>query len=502
MKYLITILLFVSAAFAREDEAPRTVRIKIIHFNDTHAQNTPFTLKRGDSVVRIGGFAHFKTVIDSLFTSAVVDGQGVLVLGAGDDFQGTLFSTMTRGASQITLLNQLAPDAVTLGNHEFDYGWENIDSLVKYRVKYPVVSSNLYYKNGKRMVKPYIIKQVNGARVAIIGMMTENLSGVTLPRNIENIKIEKEADALRKILPHVKKEKPDIIIVLSHIGLESDIQLAESFPDVDLFVGGHSHTAIHTPRKKGRSIIVQADCKTRHVGELDITVNTAKNRITQYSGKLIEVRSDERRPDPVAQAMIDSMNIPIEKMFGDTIGTLANDWKKTAFNSNITTWHAKALREAANTDIGIMNTGGIRKNLSSGSITVRDMYEINPFNNQIIVYQATGKELHDMLEFYFSDKGSQRCEFNGLYCVVDRSKKDGQRVEAIKIGGEEIRMNRIYSISSNSFVSEQMEPIFGVKLTNPFFLETGITDISAYIHAVKQETTVSGIAYEWVNIQE
>lgn len=496
MKYLVAILLFVSTSFAQ------TAKLKIIHFNDIHAQNTPLIIKRGDSGIRVGGFAHFKTVIDSLRGVASANGEGVLVLGAGDDFQGTLFSTITRGASQISLLNHLAPDAVTLGNHEFDYGWKNIDSLVKYQVKYPVVSSNLYYKNGKGMVKPYLIKEVNGVRVAIIGMMTDNLSGVTLPRNIEDIKIEKEAIALRKILPHVKKEKPDIIIVLSHIGLESDMKLAESFPDVDLFVGGHSHTAIHTPRKKGRSIIVQADCKTRHVGELDIAVSTAKNRITQYSGKLIEVRSDERSADPIAQAMIDSMNIPIEKMFGDTIGTLANDWKKTGLNSNITTWHAKALREAVNADIGIMNTGGIRKNLPSGNITIRDMYEINPFNNQIIVYQVTGKELHAMLEFYFSDKGSERCEFNGLYCVVDKTKADGERVGTIKIGGEDIRMKQIYSISANSFVSEQMGPIFGVKLANPFFLETGITDISAYIDAVKKEKVVTGEAYEWVKVRE
>jgi 5'-nucleotidase/UDP-sugar diphosphatase len=496
MKYLVAIIVFATTSFAQ------TAKLKIIHFNDTHAQNTPITIKRGDSTIRIGGFPHFKTVIDSLRGVASANGEGVLVLGAGDDFQGTLFSTMTRGASQIVLLNQLAPDAVTLGNHEFDYGWENIDSLVKYQVKYPIVSSNLYYKNGTRMVKPYLIKEVNGVRVAIIGMMTDGLAGVTLPRNIEGITIEKEADALRKILPKVKSEKPDIIIVLSHIGIEADIQLAESFPDVDLFVGGHSHTAIFNPRKKGRSIVVQADCKTRHVGELDITVNTEKDRIAEYKGKLIEVRSDERRADPVALSMIDSMSIPIEKMFGDTIGTLVKDWKKTGFNSNITTWHAKVLREMVNTDIGIMNTGGIRKNLSSGHITIRDMYEINPFNNQIIVYQATGKELHDMLEFYFSDKGSERCEFNGLSCTVDKTKKDGQRVSTIKIGSDDIQMKHIYSISANSFVSEQMEPIFGVKLANPFFLETGITDISAYINAVKAEKQVSGRTYDWVEIKE
>jgi 5'-nucleotidase / UDP-sugar diphosphatase len=496
MKYLIALLLIASASFAQ------TAKLKIIHFNDVHAQNMPLIVKRGDSTIRIGGFSHFKTVIDSLRNVASANGEGVLVLGAGDDFQGTLFSTMTRGASQIALLNELKPDAVTLGNHEFDYGWQNIDSLIKYQVKYPIVSSNLYLKNGKRFTKPYLIKDVGGVRTAIIGMMTDNLSGVTLPRNIENITIEKEADALRKILPHIKKEKPDIIIVLSHIGVENDIKLAESFPDIDLFVGGHSHTAIHAPRKKGNSIIVQADCKTRHVGELDITVSTAKNRITQYSGKLIEVRSDERRADPTAQEMIDSMNIPIEKMFSDTIGTLEQDWKKTGLNSNIVTWHAKALREAVNTDIGIMNSGGIRRNMPAGPVTIRDMYEINPFGNQIILYQVTGKELHDMLEYYFSEKGSERCEFNGLYCVVEKSKKDGERVGTIKIGGEDIRMKQIYSIAANSFVSEQMQPIFGVKLSNPLFLETGITDISAYINAVKKERTVSGEAYEWVKMKE
>lgn len=496
MNYLVVFLLLASTSFAQ------TAKLKIIHFNDIHAQNTPLEITRKGDKIRIGGFPHFKTVIDSLRGVASANGEGVLVLGAGDDFQGTLFSTMTRGASQIALLNELAPDAVTLGNHEFDYGWANIDSLVKYKVKYPVVSSNLYYSNGKRMTKPYLIKEVNGIRAAIIGLMTENLAGVTLPRNIEGITIMKEADALRKILPTVKKEKPDIIIVLSHIGLESDITLAEQFPEVDLFVGGHSHTAVHKPLKKGRSIIVQADCKTRHVGELDITVSAAKNRITSYRGKLIEVLSDERHADRRTQAMIDSMNIPIEKMYGDTIGTLLRDWKKTGLNSNVTTWHAKVLREAVGADIGIMNSGGIRRNLKAGAITARDMYEVNPFGNQIIRFQITGRELHDMLEFYFSDKGSEKCEFNGIVCTVDTEGDDGNRVGKITIGGQEIRMKKIYTVAANSFVSEQLEPVFGLKLKNPLFLETGITDINAYINAVMTEKNIRGDVYEWVTMKE
>src|SRR6186713_3592204 len=119
MKYLVAFLLFASTSFAQ------TTKLKIIHFNDVHAQNTPLIIKRGDSTIRVGGFAHFKTVIDSLRSVASANGEGVLVLGAGDDFQGTLFSTMTRGGSQIALLNELKPDAITLGNHDFDYGFEN-----------------------------------------------------------------------------------------------------------------------------------------------------------------------------------------------------------------------------------------------------------------------------------------------------------------------------------------------------------------------------------------
>lgn len=496
MKYLVACFILVSTSFAQ------TAKLKIIHFNDVHAQNTPLVIKRGDSTIRVGGFSHFRTVIDSLRGVASAHGEGVLVLGAGDDFQGTLFSTMTRGASQIALLNMLTPDAITLGNHDFDYGWQNIDSLVKYQVKYPIVSSNLYYKNGKHMVKPYLIKEVNGVRVAIIGMMTDNLPGLTLPRNIENITIEKEADALKQVLPLVKKEKPNIIIVLGHIGLESDTKLAESFPDVDLFVGGHSHTAIQTPKIKKKSIIVQAGSKTQYVGELDITVNTTKNRIMRHSGKLIEVRSDERGADTRTQAMIDSMNIPIEKMFGDTIGTLLRDWKRSGMNSNVTTWHAKAVREVMKTDIGIMNTGGIRKNLSAGAVTIRDMYEIDPFNNQIVTYQMTGKELKRALEFFFSDKGSERCEFNGIYCVVDKGREEGDRVGTIRIGEEPLQMKRTYSVASNTFISEHLQDIFGIKLSNPNFLETGMTDIEAYVSSVREDKILSGHSFEWVKMQE
>ena len=187
MKKLIVILI-VFQAFSVFGQ--HQVKLKIIHWNDFHAQNMPMTVKGPDGTrYNVGGFVYFKAVIDSLRRNAAADHELCLLLDAGDNFQGTAISGFTRGASQITLMNIIHPDAVAIGNHEFDYGWENIDSLIRFKTMYNVVNANISYQSGKSFATPYIIKQAGGLKIAIIGLTTDNLKNLTLPEKIHNLKI-------------------------------------------------------------------------------------------------------------------------------------------------------------------------------------------------------------------------------------------------------------------------------------------------------------------------
>ncbi len=147
-------------------------RIKFIHWNDVHAENEPFVVREGARTVRVGGFAYDKSVIDSLRSSAIKAGETPFLLDAGDEFQGTIISTLTKGRSQYELLNLLHPDAVTLGNHEFDYGWVNLQRLLSDIVRFPIVNANVFDAHGSHIASPYVIVEKDSIRIAVIGLVT------------------------------------------------------------------------------------------------------------------------------------------------------------------------------------------------------------------------------------------------------------------------------------------------------------------------------------------
>ena len=317
--FVAAFLLFINAAGL----AQHAVKLKIIHWNDFHAQNMPMTRKDSSGAkYSVGGFAYFKAVIDSLKRVAVANHEVYLLLDAGDNFQGTAISGFTRGASQIRLMNIIHPDAVTLGNHEFDYGWKNIDSLISFKAAFDVVNSNILLPAGKPFAQPYIIKREGNLNIAIIGLITDDLANLSLPANIKGLTINKCGETLRKYLPGIKKQKPDLIIVLSHIGVDADRELAKKFPEVDIFVGGHSHTALEEPIKENHSIIVQAGSRGQYVGELELNIDTDGDSLLSYSGKLIETKNSRFTPDPSIVQQIALMEAPVTAKLGETIAVL------------------------------------------------------------------------------------------------------------------------------------------------------------------------------------
>jgi len=493
---IIALLVTVNAtAFAQHP-----VKLKIIHWNDFHAQNTPMTKwNASNEKTSIGGFAYFKAVIDSLKQVAAINHEACMTLDAGDNFQGTAISGFTRGASQIKLMNILHPDAVTLGNHEFDYGWTNIDSLIRYKATFAVTNSNILLPNGKTFAQPYIIKQEGELHVAIIGLTTDDLVNLSLPANRQGLTITTCKDALKKYLPEIRKQKPDLIIVLSHIGVDADRELAKQFPEVNIFVGGHSHTPLQKPLKENHSVIVQAGSRGQYVGELELNIDTDGDSLLSYSGKLIETENSRIAPDPTIVQQIDLMEVPIRAKLSETIGILKKDWKNHEFGkSNLAAFEAMAFREATGSDIGVINYGGIRKPLSAGPITMNDIYEINPFGNELVSFTLTGAEIRSSLEWMMSDKGHEACEFYGITCTVDTLKKEGERISDILFAGKKIDAKKKYSVTTNIFVGTHLNANFGLNEDTHPFSHAGLTDRDVIIDAIKKRKEISGESEEWM----
>lgn len=266
MKKLLILLLLVSAAFPADAR-----KLVILHMNDTHSHIEP---ERSGSRKGHGGVIEQACLVDSVRTA---DGKkNVLLLHAGDFSQGTSYFSELHGDLEIEILNAMGFDAVCLGNHEFDNGPVELARRLS-SLKAPVVCSNYIFKGMplENCVKPYAIVRKAGLKIGIVAVLTD-LSSVVDGEIAASFKYLEPALSASVQASYLKNEaKCDIVICLSHCGYEEDLQIAADLKDVDIIVGGHSHTFLNEPSfvtsKDGREVmIVQDGCWGLELGQIDI----------------------------------------------------------------------------------------------------------------------------------------------------------------------------------------------------------------------------------------
>jgi 5'-nucleotidase/UDP-sugar diphosphatase len=443
---------------------PRLASLTILHWNDLHSQNIPLkvvirdSIKGRDSVYYVGGTATLLGYIHKLKGNR----EDVAVLNAGDDFQGTPISSITRGRSQIELMNIIDPDAMTLGNHEFDYGLQNLEKDLSL-ARFPILNANIFdERSGRNFQEPYLVKTFGNVKVGIIGLIVPNLPILTMRENLKGLRMLNHVQVTRKYIAELRKQRVNLIIVLSHIGVDADKALADSIPDVDVIIGGHSHTALFQPIKRKHTIICQAGARGRWIGELNLAVDLAGDSVFRYDGKLIQTVVGEVTPDPIAAAKVTELESSVGKELNQVIGTLEVDWRSEyKHESNIGDWAADVMCAFAGTDVAFANSGGFRKDLHAGKITVRDIWEIFPFNNNFVTLRVNGKMLRAMISWQADGKG-ELMQVSGLRYTFDSSKPSGQKVLSIEVNGNPVNDDKMYSVVTNNYVGGHLYDLFGI----------------------------------------
>ncbi|MDE3058369.1 MAG: bifunctional metallophosphatase/5'-nucleotidase [Bacteroidota bacterium] len=478
----IFFLFFISTSLIAQE-----IPLRILHWNDFHAQNIPFKIKAksettgNDTSYFVGGSAALKAYIEQYSA-----GDTVLLLNAGDDFQGTPISTITKGASQITLMNMMRPDAVTIGNHEFDYGRKTLEKDFS-KATYPIISANIVDKlTHKTFVRPYLVRTIKGIKIGIIGLMAPDLARLTLPQNIRNLYIAPAASTVKEIIPELKKKHVDLIIVLSHIGVERDSMLAETAPEISIIIGGHSHTPIFTPKKVNGVLICQAGSRGEYLGELDLLFDKDRDSILHAKGKLIEIRTADIKPDSAVQATVTLLEQKVDTALSKVIATLKSDWKRNrSGESNIGDWQTDVMRRRTKADIAFQNNGGIRKDVYAGPLTLRDMWEMNPFGNQFVTFVADGATLKKMIAWQAAGKG-ELCQVSGVCYAAE---KDGKLV-SLTVDGKPVQAQRRYSIVTNNYVAAHGKEFFGFENGIHNVKQTNILDRDAFSTAAEKEKVI------------
>ncbi|MGL4331663.1 MAG: bifunctional metallophosphatase/5'-nucleotidase [Bacteroidales bacterium] len=262
-------LIFSLSLFAQNEN-----KLVILHTNDTHSQIEPFGDQAGDNKGK-AGLARRATLIKEIRKQY----PNVLLLDAGDFIQGTPYFNMFGGELEVKAMNKLGYDVVTLGNHEFDNGISFLSNMLQ-NAKFDVVSANYDVSNTvlKDQIKPYVIKNINGIRVGIIGLNVRP-NGLISDKNFEGIRFLNPIDEVNRYAKILKEEeKVDLVIALSHLGYQSDSQfsdkkVAAGSRNVDVIVGGHSHTYLPEPIEvknlDGQPVLItQSGSKGMNVGKL------------------------------------------------------------------------------------------------------------------------------------------------------------------------------------------------------------------------------------------
>ena len=273
-------------------QKPERWTLTIVHANDVHSRlqavnkfDSTCTDKEKSEGQCLGGMARLATKAQEIIVDVKSKRGNVLLLDAGDQFQGSLFYSHYKGKAELSVMNMMPYDAMTIGNHEFDDGTKPLADFIG-GAKFPIVSANIRAAADRNLagkIRSSIVLTRGGRKIGIIGMTTEDTPTVAAPG--PNVRFIKAETAVKPIVDRLRREGVDVIIALSHLGLARDRQLAAAVEGIDVIVGGHSHTlmsnTVPNPEApypvvakspRGQNVlIVQAYAYSRYLGRIDVT---------------------------------------------------------------------------------------------------------------------------------------------------------------------------------------------------------------------------------------
>lgn len=421
------------------------VEIRILHVNDFHGFAESYHPLGSNEL--LGGISYLSGKAKELRKE-----RPSLLLSAGDMIQGNNWANLFQGESVINLMNEMRFDAMVVGNHEFDFGQE----ILKKRVvesSFPILGANV---EGLSPLKPYIIKELYGLRIAIIGVTTEDTPISTHPKNVVGLTFLSPVDTVEKYVKELRGQS-DVLIVLSHIGYSMDRVLAEKVKGIDVIVGGHSHTRINEPVRVGDVIIVQAWEHGKALGVLDLTIGRGK--IVRFKGRLEEIKPIRGKEDRATASLVEKYKKRVDAALNEEIGAAEVDLDGENVRrreTNLGNLIADVMRSVSGADVTLINGGGIRASIKKGITRVKDVYSVIPFDNYIVAIKLTGKEIGEALEHGVSgvEDGEGRFpQVSGLTFEYSPSQKRGSRIRAIFIAGKPIDPDREYIVATHDFLA-------------------------------------------------
>lgn len=401
-----------------------------------------------DMHATIDNFPKLAYIVDSLKTIY----PDMLLVAAGDNQTGNPVNDQypEKGLPMIELMNATGFDLSAIGNHEFDSRPEGLGNLTS-KANFSFICANLSMDNTlNAKISPYkIFTLPNGLRVAFLGLLQISQNGIpdSHPDNVKGFSFRSPFEAAPEYL--WLKDSSDIFIALTHIGFEEDVKLAESMPaGIDLIIGGHSHTRVEKEQIHNGIMITQAENKLKYGTLIILTIS--KDGTMQRSMQLIDIRNSKKEK-PSIRAMVDKYND--NPVLNEVIATSADDFSSY---EELGYLMADAQRDAAGADIALMNPGGVRMDrLDKGPVTIKNVYQLDPFGNELVVTNLTGGEIYSLMRAAWPVDDKSPLYPSGVRTEL-KLNAEGNPVEIniLTENGTPLEINRIYSVAMNSYMTQ------------------------------------------------
>ncbi len=461
----MTFFVFYEMMKSEEDYTMAKKILTLLHSNDMHGD---FLSVEKDGIPT-GGLPLLSGYLKQVRKTE----KNVIYAVAGDMFRGSIIDSEYLGLSTIDMMNLLKPDVATLGNHEVDYGVAHLLFLEKC-ARFPLINANLFVTlNNTRLFRPYLNVDIDGIRILFIGILTEEVISSTKSEKVIGsfIDIDEAAREVGVICDNYRTKDTSITVLLTHIGIEADRELAERLnPDwgVNMIIGGHSHTAMEEMEVVNGIPIVQAYCGTSQIGRFDIVYDTWRKRITDLKWQCVPINAETAEADPVMEEVLNSYRTETDKKYRRVITRLARRLTHPSRiqETELGNLYADILQDESSFDLMMMGSGAIRKKEFGPVIEYQDMLENTPFDDLLWMMEVTGAQLRRMIMHVMRDEAWEgHTEFyqysKGMRIVY---RKSTHTLEEFKFRGSDITDDQRILIALQSYHYNSFEEFFGVPI--------------------------------------
>ncbi|MDO5613847.1 MAG: bifunctional metallophosphatase/5'-nucleotidase [Paracoccus sp. (in: a-proteobacteria)] len=462
--------------------------LHVLHINDLHSRIEPINEfdSTCDAETRaagecFGGVARLATAVNQLRDQIRAEGGNVIVLDAGDQYQGSLFYTTYKGQDTVEFMNAIGFDAMALGNHEFDDGPEGAAVLAD-GADFPVISGNLDLSQSnllKGKIDRHTVLDVGGEKIGIVSALAMDTPETASPG--PNVIFQDDIDSLKSQVQDLTGQGVTKIIGLTHSGYLRDQEFAAQVPGLDAVIGGHSHTLLGDMENAdgpyptmiagadGREVpVATAYAYSKYLGHLTLTFDDG-GHLTSASGQPILL--DNSIPeDQALAARIAEMAAPIEELRQRVVaetsaaidGDRANCRQRECEMGNLVADAMLDRVRAQGVQIAIQNGGGLRASIDAGPVTMGEIYTVLPFQNTLATFRLKGADVVAALEngaSQYEEAAGRFAQVAGLKYTVDPAAPAGSRISDVQVQGRDGAWSAIdpdaeYGVASNDYMRQ------------------------------------------------